>query len=46
MAAARGLMAHTDLPPAKIVEEALGIAADICVYTNRDIVVETLQCET
>ncbi len=46
VAAARGLMAHTDLPPAKIVEEALGIAADICVYTNRDIVVETLQCET
>ncbi len=42
VAAARGLIAHTDLPAAKIVEEALGIAADICVYTNREIVVETL----
>ncbi len=42
VAAARGLIAHTDLSAAKIVEEALGIAADICVYTNREIVVETL----
>jgi ATP-dependent HslUV protease subunit HslV len=41
-AAARALVAHTDLPPAKIVEESLRIAADICVYTNDDIVVETL----
>ena len=41
-AAARALVAHTNLPPAKIVEESLRIAADICVYTNDDIVVETL----
>jgi ATP-dependent HslUV protease subunit HslV len=41
-AAARALVAHTDLPPTRIVEESLRIAADICVYTNDDIVVETL----
>ena len=42
VAAARALLAHTDHPPGKIVEFALGIAADNCVYTNREIVVETL----
>jgi len=41
-AAARALLSHTELSPAKIVEYALGIAADICVYTNHDIVIETL----
>ncbi len=42
-AAARALLAHTDLPPGKIVEEALRIAADICVYSNREIMVETIE---
>jgi ATP-dependent HslUV protease subunit HslV len=42
VAAARALIAHTDLPAEKIVESALAIAADICVYTNREIIVETL----
>jgi ATP-dependent HslUV protease subunit HslV len=42
LAAARALMAHTSLSPQEIVAEALGIAADICIYTNRQIVVETL----
>ena len=41
-AAARALVAHTDLPPEKIVEHALHIAADICIYSNKEIVVETL----
>ncbi len=41
-AAARALIAHTDLPAERIVEEALKITADICVYTNREITVETL----
>ena len=41
-AAARALVAHTDLPPEQIVEHALLIAADICVYSNKEIVVETL----
>ncbi|MCG0274598.1 MAG: ATP-dependent protease subunit HslV [Thermosediminibacteraceae bacterium] len=42
LAAARALARFTDLPPEKIVEEALKIAADICVYTNNFISVEVL----
>jgi ATP-dependent HslUV protease subunit HslV len=41
-AAARALIAHTDLSPEKIVEHALRIAADICIYSNKEIVVETV----
>lgn len=41
-AAAKALLAHTDLPADRIVEEALKIAADICVYTNHHIIVEKL----
>ncbi|MBN1825795.1 MAG: ATP-dependent protease subunit HslV [Candidatus Eisenbacteria bacterium] len=42
IAAARGLITHTDLPPARIVEESLRIAAGLCIYTNDHIVVEEL----
>ena len=42
-AAAKALIAHTELPPDAIVREALTIAPDICVYTNHDITVETLK---
>jgi ATP-dependent HslUV protease subunit HslV len=41
-AAARALVDATDLPPRDIVEKALNIAGDICVYTNKNIAVETL----
>ena len=41
-AAARALMRHGDLSAEDTVREALRIAADICIYTNPDIVVETL----
>jgi len=41
-AAARALLGNTDLPVGEIAREALGIAADICVHTNREIWVETL----
>lgn len=41
-AAARALKAHTDQTPTQIVEHALHIAADICVYSNHKIHVETL----
>ena len=34
LAAARALLAHTQLPARAIAEAALGIAADICIYTN------------
>ncbi len=39
LAAARALRAHSDLTPADIVRSALEITGDICIYTNRDIVV-------
>lgn len=42
MAAARVLMKHTDLPAKDIVREALEVASDICIYTNKDIIVEDL----
>jgi ATP-dependent HslUV protease subunit HslV len=41
-AAARGLLEHTTLPAEAVVREALGIAADICIYTNRNFTIETL----
>ena len=41
-AAARALVAHSDLSAEEIVREALGIAGDICVYSNQNLVIETL----
>ncbi len=41
-AAARALLEHTELAPEHIVREALGIASDICIYTNRNFTIETL----
>jgi len=41
-AAARALLAHTELSPEAIIKHSLEIAADICVYSNREIVIETL----
>ena len=43
MAAARALLAHTNMTAAEIVRAALEIAGDICVYTNRNLVIEELQ---
>ncbi|MFQ5828931.1 MAG: ATP-dependent protease subunit HslV [Candidatus Methylomirabilia bacterium] len=42
LAACRALMAHSDLDAKQIVEEAMRIAAGICVYTNDRITVEVL----
>lgn len=42
LAAARALYAHTDKSATEIAQEALRIAADICVYTNHEIVMETV----
>lgn len=39
LAAARALVASTDLPPAEIVRRSLTIAGEICVYTNTSITV-------
>ena len=42
LAAARALLEGSELDARSIVERALNIAADICIYTNRNIVVEEL----
>ncbi|MHB9102335.1 MAG: ATP-dependent protease subunit HslV [Sulfuricella sp.] len=41
--AARALLDYTDLPPAEIVKKALTIAADLCIYTNQNHVIEVLE---
>jgi ATP-dependent HslUV protease subunit HslV len=43
LAAARALVANSDLGARTIAEKALGIAAGICVYTNEEITVEVLE---
>ncbi len=42
LAAARALAANTDLDARAIAEKSMAIAADICIYTNANIVVEEL----
>jgi ATP-dependent HslUV protease, peptidase subunit HslV len=42
LAAARALVTSTDLPPRDIVQRSLDIAADICIYTNRNLVIDEL----
>jgi ATP-dependent HslUV protease subunit HslV len=42
LAAARALLAHTTLDARAVAEQALHIAGDICIYTNRNITVEDL----
>ncbi|NTU53253.1 MAG: ATP-dependent protease subunit HslV [Chlorobiaceae bacterium] len=42
LASARSLMKHTTMSAEEIVRESLQIAADICIYTNDHIVIETL----
>jgi len=41
-AAAKALMAHTDMDARNIVETSMKIASEICIYTNQEIVIETL----
>ena len=40
LAAAKALMAETDLPAEEVARRAMLIAADICIYTNDQIVIE------
>jgi len=42
LAAARALIKHTGLTARRIAEEAMLIAAGICIYTNENIVIEEL----
>ncbi|NND65305.1 MAG: ATP-dependent protease subunit HslV [Gammaproteobacteria bacterium] len=45
-AAARALLDHSSLSAREVVDNALSIAADICVYTNHEINIEELKSET
>jgi ATP-dependent HslUV protease subunit HslV len=42
-AAARALLENTPLAPREIVDKALAVAADICIYTNHQRAIETLE---
>jgi ATP-dependent HslUV protease subunit HslV len=43
LAAARALTENSDLDARGVVEKAMNIAADICIYTNRNLVIEELK---
>jgi ATP-dependent HslUV protease subunit HslV len=45
VAAARAMLAHSDLSATEIAKEALIIASNIDIYTNDNIVVEELPCK-
>ena len=42
MAAARALVRHSSLDARQVAEEAMRIAADICIYTNSSLTIEEL----
>jgi ATP-dependent HslUV protease subunit HslV len=42
-AAALALVEHTDMTPAAVVSKALGIAGDLCIYTNHQHTIEVLE---
>jgi len=42
LSAARALLLHTELDAKSIAVESLNIAGDVCIYTNKNIVVEEL----
>ena len=42
LAAARALVNHSDLSAVQIVENSLNLAADICIYSNHHLTLETL----
>ena len=44
-AAALALIKNTELNAEEITRQALGIAADICIYTNSNLTIETLEIE-
>jgi ATP-dependent HslUV protease, peptidase subunit HslV len=42
LAAARALLKHTTMSAKEIAEESLNIAGEICIYTNKNIVIEEI----
>ncbi|HPF27022.1 MAG TPA: ATP-dependent protease subunit HslV [Steroidobacteraceae bacterium] len=45
LSAGRALLQNTELDARTIVERSLTIAADVCIYTNRNLVIEELKAE-
>jgi ATP-dependent HslUV protease subunit HslV len=43
LAAARALTENSDLDARSVVEKSMGIAADICIYTNRNLIIDELK---
>jgi ATP-dependent HslUV protease subunit HslV len=43
LAAARALIAHSTLTAKEIVQSSMDIAADLCIYTNRNIDIEVIE---
>ena len=41
--AARALLENTELGPEELVRKSLEVAADLCIYTNRNFLIETLE---
>jgi len=46
LAAARALLKYSNLEAKEIVKEAMNLASEICIFTNRQITVEELESET
>lgn len=44
-AAAKALLRHTNLSAAEIVQAAMDVTAEICIFTNNQITVETVRAE-
>lgn len=43
LSAAKALVLNTEMPAESVVRESLRIAASICIYTNEQLVIETLE---
>ena len=43
LAAARALVQHTDMSAKEIAQTAMNIAAGICIYTNENVTMETIE---
>ena len=43
LSAARALLENTKLPAEKIAQSAMSIAADLCIYTNHNVVMQKVE---
>ena len=41
--AARALLENTELTPSEIISKSLGIAGDLCIYTNQNHIIDSLE---